>query len=81
MITMTNSETTRAAKRVLRTVFVDPTDRALVGVQGAFKWTLDLWLRKGVPMGVAIEMATATATTDGIAPIVPREMLLALNAT
>jgi hypothetical protein len=33
MIPMTNSERTQAAKRVLRTVFVDPTDRALVGVQ------------------------------------------------
>ena len=71
---------TREAKQVLRTVSVDPTDRSLAGVQGAFKWTLDLWLRKGVPMGAAIEMATATATINGIAPIVPREKLLALDA-
>jgi hypothetical protein len=79
MITMTNSERTQAAKRV-RSVFVDPTDRALVGVQGAFKWTLNLWLRKGAPMGTAIAKATATPTINGIAPIVPREKLLALNA-
>jgi hypothetical protein len=80
MIPMTNSERTQAAKRVLRTVFVDPTDRALVGVQGAFKWTLDFWLRKGAPMSAAIEMATTTATSNGIAPIVPREKLLALDS-
>jgi hypothetical protein len=80
MIPVTNSERAQAAKRVLRSVFVDPTDRALVGVQGAFKWTLDLWLRKGTPMGAAVEKATATATIDGIAPIVPREKLLALDA-
>ena len=76
---MTNTERTQAAKRILRTVFVDPADRALVGVQGAFKWTLDFWLRKGAPMDIAIEKATTTATTNGIAPIVPRDALLAVD--
>jgi hypothetical protein len=80
MIQLNNTERTQAAKRVLRTVFVDATDRALVGVQGAFKWTLDLWLRKGASMDAAIEMATTTATMNGVAPIVPREKLLALDS-